>query len=233
MWFRHFPGFLLLVSFSCLLAAHASSASSDDDRFDYTVRNDIFQGFTGDEKAMARGMATCDAALAKDPKHAEAMVWRGAARVFQAGQLFSNKKIAEGQKLWMSGLKDMDEAVKLQPNNVGVRVPRAAVLATASRQAPPAMGKPLMAKVVDDLETVRKLHGKDFEQIGDHPRGEVHMGLADVYRRQGESAKSRAELETVVKEMPGTKYAERAKEWLAAKPDAKLVHNCIGCHSKN
>jgi hypothetical protein len=30
--------------------------------------------------------------------------------------------------------------------------------------------------------------------------------------------------------LPNTKYAERAKEWLAAKPDAKLAHVCIGCH---
>jgi hypothetical protein len=37
-------------------------------------------------------------------------------------------------------------------------------------------------------------------------------------------------LEAVVKELPGTKYATRAAEWLAAPPDVKLAHTCIGCH---
>ena len=58
------------------------------------------------------------------------------------------------------------------------------------------------------------------------------MGLAEVYRRLQEPEKSREQLEAVVKELPDTKYAERAQEWLKAKPEAQLSHNCIGCHKK-
>jgi hypothetical protein len=46
----------------------------------------------------------------------------------------------------------------------------------------------------------------------------------------GDLDKSNEQLRAVEKELPDTKYAARAKEWLAAKPDAKLAHNCIGCH---
>ena len=51
------------------------------ERFDNVVREDLFAGFAGDADALARGLKKCDEALAKNPKHAEALVWRGAARV--------------------------------------------------------------------------------------------------------------------------------------------------------
>ena len=56
------------------------------------------------------------------------------------------------------------------------------------------------------------------------------MGLADVYRLRGELSKSREQLELVKTQLPDTAYARRAETWLAAKPDAKLAHDCIGCH---
>jgi hypothetical protein len=212
------------------LATMALAEDKPTERFDKLVREDIFDGLRGDKESLKRGMDRCEEELKKNPKHAEAMVWRGAGRVFQAGQLFGEKKINEAFPIWNSGLKDMDDAVKLEPKNVGVRIPRAAVLINAGRNAPPAMGKPLLEKVKEDYETIRKLHGDKIGTIGTHPRGELHMGLADVYRVMGDREKSIQELETIVKEMPGTKYETRAKEWLAAKPEAKLAHSCIGCH---
>jgi hypothetical protein len=199
-------------------------------RFDNLVRQDLFAGFNGDEDALARGLKKCDDALAKDPKNAEALVWRGAARVFQAGQAFKKNNPAEGMALWTTGLKDMDDAITLAPNTVGVRIPRAAVLMPASRAAPPAMGKPLLTKALDDFQTIYKLQEKHLDRLGTHPHGELRMGLADVYRRLGENEKSAEQLNAVVKELPDTKYAARAKEWLAAPADAALTHTCIGCH---
>lgn len=51
--------------------------SKAPERFDQLVRVDFFSGFNGDEAALARGLKKCDETLAKDPKHAEALVWRG------------------------------------------------------------------------------------------------------------------------------------------------------------
>ena len=203
-------------------------------RFDTQVREDLFAGFSGDAEALARGSKTCDDALAKNPKHAEALVWRGAAKVFRAGQLFGAGKAATAMPLWIGGLKDMDDAVALEPKNVGVRIPRAAVLLPAARNAPPAMGQPLLNKALADFEAIDAMQAaaKQLDKLGTHPRGELRMGLADTYRLLGDAEKSKAQLDAVLKELPGTKYATRAAEWLAAKPDAKLVHNCIGCHAK-
>ncbi len=222
------------LSLATLFAGYCfyTARADDEKRFDLSVREDIFAGFNGDADALTRGIKTCNDMLAKNPKHAEALVWRGAANVYRAGELFGNKKIADAMPLWTGGLKDMDTAVELEPNNIGVRIPRAAVLVQAGRNTPPAMGTPLLKKVRDDYELILKQQSKMLDKIGTHPRGELHMGLADVYRLLKEPEKSREQLETIVKEMPKTKYATRAVEWLAAKPDAKLVHSCIGCHGK-
>lgn len=203
-------------------------------RFDAVVREDLFAGFKGDAEALARGAKSCDDALAKNPKNAEALVWRGAAKVFRAGQLFGAGKAATAMPLWTAGLKDMDDAVALEPNNVGVRIPRAAVLLPSARNAPPAMGKPLLKKALGDFEAIEAAQtaAGQLDKLGTHPRGELRMGLADTYRLLGDADKSKAQLDAVLKELPDTKYAKRATEWLAAKPDAKLAHDCIGCHAK-
>ena len=204
------------------------------ERFDNLVREDLFEGFRGDTESLERGLKNCEVALAKDPKHAEALVWRGAARVYKAGQAFQAKKSGEGIKLYNTGMKDMDQAVKLEPKNVGVRIPRASVLSAASRGMPAGMAKPLLETVRGDFETIyagQKERG-DLDKLGKHPRGELRMGLADIYRRLDQPEKSTEQLDAILKELPGSKYAQRATEWKAADPKTTLVHNCIGCHTK-
>ena len=223
---------LLMVGVGGVIYGQVAATPKTAERFDLIVREDIFAGFGGDEERMARGLRLIDETLAKTPKHAEALVWRGAGRVFQSAQAFQNQKFADGMKLWNSGLKDMDDAVALEPKNPGVRIPRAAALLPAIHNAPPAMTKNLIPKAVDDYETMYEMQKNDLDKLGTHPLGELRMGLADAYRLAGQLDKSRTHLEALAKELPDSKYAKRAKEWLGAKDDAKLVHNCIGCHTK-
>lgn len=211
--------------------ASQAAAYDPEDRFDLAVREDIFAGFEGDREALERGMQRCEEALEKDPKHPEAMVWRGAARVFLAGEYFQKGNQAKGFQYWNSGLKDLDEAVAIAPNNIAVLIPRASVLLPAGRSAPPAIGKPLLIKVREDFERIYEHQKGMLDQLGEHPRGELRMGLADVYRALGDLEKSNAQLRAVRDELPGSEYAERAAEWLDADPEMKLAHNCIGCHS--
>jgi hypothetical protein len=129
-------------------------------------------------------------------------------------------------------VKDMDDAIKIEPDNIGVLIPRAAVMLPAGRNAPSAMGKPVLRKVRADFERVYNRQKNVLDQLGEHPLGELRMGLADVYRLLGEPKKSKTQLEAIQRELPDTVYAKRATVWLAAAPDKKLAHNCIGCHSK-
>lgn len=226
---------------ACLSACAAlvliSPGRSDDpkphsDRFDFRVREEIFKGFNGDEEAMARGIKACNDALKDNPKHATALVWRGAAKLYQAGQFFQKGNVKEAMPIWTAALKDMDDAVALEPKNIAVRIPRAASLLPAAREIPKEMAKPLLAKVLEDFQFTYNEQKGFLDKLGTHPRGELQMGLAETYRLTGDLDKSREQLNAIVKEMPDTKYAKRANEWLAAKPDAKLAHNCIGCHTK-
>ena len=149
-----------------------------------------------------------------------------------AGQAFSKQDVAKGMQLWTSGLQDMDKAVELEPDNIAVRIPRAAVLMPASSGAPEFMAKPLLGKAKADFEFIYKKQEKYLDQLGEHSRGELRMGLADVYRRLGEHDQSRNQLEAIKTELPDSEYSERAEQWLASDVKVKLMHNCIGCHSE-
>ncbi|MEO1614396.1 MAG: hypothetical protein AAFV88_01015 [Planctomycetota bacterium] len=236
MTFRLHRSIACLLLAACVIPATAAPADDDKeadtytDRFDLEVREDIFAGFSGDMESLERGIKKCDQALEKNPDHAEALVWRGAAKVFKSGQAFGSGDSANGMKYWMDGLHEMNRAKKLEPDNLGVMIPRAAVMINAGRSAPEIMGRPVLESVKKDFESTYEKQQKIFDQLGEHPRGELRMGLADVYRLLGEADKSKEQLEAVVKEMPETEYAVRAAEWLKAKPTAKLAHNCIGCH---
>src|SRR5262245_20290847 len=57
--------------------ATAGTQADPTQRFDYLVREDYFAGLAGDQAALERAIKTCEEALAKNPKHAEALVWHG------------------------------------------------------------------------------------------------------------------------------------------------------------
>jgi len=70
---------LLLLVFATSLAALAQQ------RFDLRVREDFFSGMDGDNVAFDRAMKLIDDTLAREPDHAEVLVWRGDARLFMSG----------------------------------------------------------------------------------------------------------------------------------------------------
>src|SRR5258707_1388362 len=119
--------FALLLAFSMSIAALAQQ------RFDFKVRADMFAGMDGDTEAFDRAMKLIADTLAADPDHAEALVWRGDGRLFLAFQAFQRGSIREGQTLAAEALADMERAVALAPNDIAVRVPRAAGLLPYAR----------------------------------------------------------------------------------------------------
>ena len=210
----------------------AAAEKKEPIRFDQEVRDDFFSGFNGDEEALKKGIEACEKVLAENPKHAEALVWLGSGQVYLSGKAFSTGKPAEGMKQWQQGIANMDKAAELEPKNIGVLIPRAAVLMPASRNLPDIIKKPVLQGVLKNFEDVYEMQKDMLSEIGEHPLGELRMGLADVHRSLGDLEKSKIHLEAVMKELPDTEYAKEAEKWLAAKPTARLAHNCIGCHSK-
>jgi len=203
-------------------------------RYDMIVRQDFFSGFAGNKEALARGMKTTEETLAKDPNHAEAKVWHGAGLLVMASQAFQKGEAQNGMKMWQQALTEMEQAVRLAPNNVAVVIPRGATLITASRQTPPEMGRPILETGVADFENVLKIQESRFAELGAHPRGELLTGLADGWSRLGNTEKARSYFERIETELRGTVYEQKAKAWLENKPEAKApgFFNCSGCHVK-
>lgn len=200
-------------------------------RFDMKVRNDFFAGFAGDKAALARGMKACEEALAADPKNAEAMVWHGSGLMAEAQGLFAGGDSEKAMPVWTRGLHEMQAAVDLAPDNVGVRIPRGAVLLTASHYIPDAsISKPLIVDGVSDYQRAYDLQKEYFATLGTHPRGELLFGLADGYSRLGEQDKAAAYFDEIAKTLPDTAYAKRAATWKESKSLPVSETGCVGCH---
>jgi len=210
----------------------AAGILASQDRFDYKVRNYFFSGFAGDAASLEKGMKICESVLAESPKHAEAMVWHGAGLFYQSGQLFQKGDMQNGQDKWTRGLSEMDAAVALAPDNLGVRIPRGAVLLTASHYVPsPDMAKPLIEKGLTDFEKAYEMQSAQLESMGTHPRGELLIGLADSYSRLGNQEKAQEFFERIQKDLKGTPYEKSAKIWLETKTLAPAQAGCLGCHT--
>jgi tetratricopeptide (TPR) repeat protein len=223
MWFIN-----LLLALALALAPKQGAP----DTWDYTtVRADMFAGLAGDAARFTKAMEACERTLARDPKHAEALVWHGSGVFFQAGQAFQRGDMATGGPLWERGLGEMNEAVSIAPNSLAVVIPRGAVLLQASRAVPPAMGEPLLRTGVGDFEHVLELQQAYFQTLGDHPKGELLFGLADGYARLGDKVKARAYFDRLIAEAPTSGQAPRGRAWIetGVVPPAPGL-GCFGCH---
>jgi tetratricopeptide (TPR) repeat protein len=214
-----------------LLVATAGLLVSQE-RFDLKVRTFFFAGFAGDTASLEKGMKMCEDAIAENPKNAEALVWHGSGLYYQSGQAFRGGDMQKGMELFQRGLKEMDGAVALSPDAIGVRIPRGAVLLTGSRQMANAeMARPLIEKGVEDYEHAYQIQGPDLSRLATHPRGELMIGLADGYSRLGNGEKAQQWFERIQKELPGTPYAKSASTWLETKTLTPAQSGCLGCHA--
>jgi tetratricopeptide (TPR) repeat protein len=218
-------------------AEEITNEPAPSERFQYLVREDFFAGLKGDRNAFDRAMKLCEETLGKTPQHAQAMVWHGSGLLFLAGEAFQASDTTKGLALWQRGLKEMKDAVALQPNDLSVLIPRGATLLPVSRYDPdPAEAKELLRTGLADYEKVLQLQESYFQELAVHDKGELLSGLAEGWYRFGEVAKSRAYWQRVIRDCAGSPYAQRAREWLETKDDAMLQQksrtlSCLGCHT--
>jgi hypothetical protein len=204
------------------------------ERFDNEVRNDFFAGFSGNKEAMSRALAKSEAAIAADPKHAEALVWHGGGLLFLSRDAFQSGDTQKGIDLFKRGRTEMDTAVALQPDSVGVRIPRGAVLMAVGRgmlARNPDLGKELLTVAVSDYEHVHQLQKSSLSQLGEHPLGELLFGIADTNSRLGNQARAAEFFDSILQALPNTVYAKRAAEWKETKSLPIGQAHCVGCHT--
>jgi hypothetical protein len=215
-----------LCMLTAMVAIGVATAAIAQERFDYRVRDDMFRAFGGNADAFMSAMATIDEKLREDPNHAEALVWRGAGTFFQAGRASGD----EARTLASSAMADMDRALALEPRNIGVLIPRAAVLLAAARnQRDPARARDFATRAATGFETALALRQGAFAGLGQHNRGEYLSGLAESWALAGNQGKAEDYLERILVELPGSRYAERAAAKLADWSDRRPL-NCQTCH---
>ena len=230
--------FFALIPQNGLARARQNSAARpahprEEERFDNLVRDEMFAGMAGDAAAFGRAMKRCEQALAADPKDVQALVWHGSGLVFQAGQLFRSGDFMKGKEVILRGFKEMDDAVVLAPNDIAVLIPRgASLLSYAKNSRDQERARPRLQQGLADYEKALALQSQSWNSMPVHSRGELLSGLAEGWLRAGDAAKARVYAQRIVDDLPGTPYAARAKEFLAASPaPAQLDWNCIGCHN--
>jgi tetratricopeptide (TPR) repeat protein len=233
-----FPLALLLLATACggssspAPAPAQAAAPVKPERFDMLVRDDFFAGLLeNDQAALDRAMKLCEDTLARDPRHAEAMVWHGGGLILRAGAAFRAGDKQKGMKLWSDGLAEMDRAVALSPDDVGTRIPRGATLLAASPFVPEPQRTQLLDKGLGDYERVLELQKDHFERLGRHARMQLLYGLADGWNRRGDQARARRYFERVREVAPDSPYGQRAEAFLAGKTEPSPVA-CGGCHAR-
>lgn len=201
-------------------------------RFDELVRSDFFAGLAGDKEKLDRAMKVAEDTLAKNPKNAEAMVWHGGGVYFESKDWYMKGDYVKGGQFMQDGLREMDEAVALAPDNIGVLIPRAAVLLGSAPHVPmPDMARQMFEKATGDYEKILRIQADDFATMPVHSRGELLGALAEGWHALGNDEKSRGYLQRMVKDAPNSAYAKKAAALLEAlPPKGPLGATCLGCH---
>jgi tetratricopeptide (TPR) repeat protein len=214
-----------------LQAAQNPPTSTSAQRFDYVVREDFFAGLRGDDARLARVIGVCEEALALNPNHAEARVWHGAVLLVRASQALQKGDVSTGGPLFDRGIKEMNEAVALTPDNPGVLIPRGAVLLEATRNMSPDIARPLLQSAVQNYERALEVQAPTFAALGDHAKGELLFGLADGWSRLGDGDKARRYVERVIADAPTSGRTANARAWIATGVVPKIDGlSCVGCH---
>jgi tetratricopeptide (TPR) repeat protein len=223
--------FITWIMAAALGMAGMQNPPAASQRFDYLVRADFFAGAAGDEARLAHVLEVCEKALEQNPNHPEAHVWHGAGLLVRAGRAFQQGDMAAGGPLFDRGLKEMNEALALAPDNPGVLIPRGAVLFEATRNMSPEMARPLVQSAVQNYERALEIQAPTFAALGDHAKGELLFGLAEGWSRLGETDKAGRYFERVIADAPSSGQTPKARTWIATGSIPKSTGpQCIGCH---
>lgn len=202
------------------------------ERFDDLVRDDFFAGMMGDMARLDRGMKFCEKILARNPKHADALVWHGGGLLTRSSRAYAAGNSRLGDRLWQQGLAEMNRAAALEPDNIRVKIGRSATLiglAQSGFDPSDEEGRALLSSAVQDYEKVYEWQKPSFSKIGIHSRGELLFGLASGWSILGDQEKARQYLELIVAECKDSDYETEARRWLSSGA-TPVQHDCIGCH---
>ncbi len=116
--------------------------------------------------------------------------------------------------MYKKAFAEMDRAVTLAPKQVGVRIPRGAVLLAATAYRPMSeQVKAELRRAVDDYQTAFDEQKGTLDKMSEHALGQLLLGLGDGHSRLGNTNQARVYFEMLEAKLPGTEYAKRAASW--------------------
>ena len=200
------------------------------------VREDLFAGFLdGDMVRHGQGVKKLDDVLAKNPKNAVALAWKGGNALLYAVRAYEAGNIPGFEAEYNNALDNFASAAgiakQIAPAREGVLAITGGSFTVFGDRLPPKQQREAWLKVRENYTALHELQKDRFDSLPVHFRGEVMAGLAQAAERLGESEKATALTQELVVAFPGTPYAVFGKRWLD-KPEtrAKSKIACATCH---
>jgi tetratricopeptide (TPR) repeat protein len=221
------------VSAGAVSSRKPSEVEPQENDLDAIVRSDFFAGMMGNRARLDRAMKYCEALLAKNPKHGEALVWHGGGLLVRAVHAYTKGDGANGDKLWKTGIEEMNHAAALEPDNMKIKIGRSATLigyAQSGWDPSDSQSRVLLESALLDYEEVYRRQTPNFSSVPIHSRGELLFGLASGWSILGNDKKAREYLNLILSECKDTSYEAEARRWLARKWPLVVQHDCVGCH---
>ncbi len=188
-----------------------------EDPFITKYRKEFFAVFQGDFKTFNHAYNQLSAMVKKNPNDARALVWLGNGNTIKAELNVLKGKMPEAKKLAILSRKQMDKAVRLQPNDPEIYMMQAATLYIQGQYLP-AILVPNSAweeLKADCLKLIHSMGPKKIMKLSVHVRGETYGELGVAYYKLGQIPKAKAAFEKLVLLDPKTDYSKKAKEELA------------------
>lgn len=185
--------------------------------FEREVFADFIEAAQGDADARQRLLDKCKAAIEADAKHAEAIAWRGAVRMFQAGTASESGDFRAAMQHTNDSLADLDRARALEPENPGVRMVAAQMLLSLAKYHPMEnMAKGYAKQGVEDAQVALSSLYDNWDKQPADVKGQLLLGVAEGYDKLGKAPEARDWFNRVIGAVPGTTWAKQAQAWIDA-----------------
>ncbi len=180
--------------------------------FDRLVMADYVKAAGGDSAALERLLGACAEAIEVDAENAEALAWRGAARMFEAGAASDSGDMMAAMTHVNKALADLARAGSLEMDNPGVRIIAAQTLLVLAQNHPiEQMAKGYATQGIEHATAgLASLHGN----WGAQPialKGRLMSDVAAAHERLGEPNKARDWYNRVIGAVPGSVWAQQAQ----------------------
>ena len=180
--------------------------------FDRLVMADYVKAAAGDSAALERLIEACAEAIELDAENAEALAWRGAARMFEAGAASDSGNMMAAMTHVGHALADLTRSGELEMENPGVRLVAAQTLLVLAQNHPiEQMAKGYAKQGIEHATAGLEFLHDNWAAQPVALKGRLMSDVASGYELLGESSKARDWYNRVIGAVPGSSWAERAQ----------------------